>query len=66
MAPLSDGERRRQRARNGQNRAMEGRKCPKCGRGNALTKDRWTDSNGRVGWIGKHCRYCDYARGSWL
>jgi hypothetical protein len=74
MAPLSDGERRRLRARNGQKKAMEGRRCPLCKRGNALTKDRFTDHNGRVGWMGKHCvgwmgkhcRYCNYARGSWL
>lgn len=66
MAPLSDGERRRESARRGQKRAMEGRKCPRCGRGNALTKDVWRDSNGRIGWMGRHCRYCDYARGDWV
>lgn len=60
MATLSDGERRRQQARKGQKRAMEGRRCPKCGRGNALTRDR------AEGWVGRHCRYCDYVTGMWI
>lgn len=61
MATLSKREKRRQSAQLGQKRANEGRRCPKCGRGNALTKDDRGD-----GWIGKHCRYCDYARGAWV
>ena len=60
MAPLSREERRREGQRKGQKAAMAGRRCPKCGRGNAL---RRTDS---PGWIGKSCRYCDYDRGQWL
>lgn len=59
MATLSDGEKRRQRARNGQRRAMEGRKCPQCGRGNALSKVTSADGI----WRGKRCRYCNYERG---
>lgn len=66
MAPLSEQERRRRSAQLGHKRAMEHRKCPKCGRGNALTKDVWKDETGRVGWIGKHCRYCDYGHGDWV
>lgn len=54
-------DRRKAQARKGQKRAMEHRKCPKCGRGNALTKD-----NNGDGWIGRHCRYCDYATGAWV
>jgi hypothetical protein len=59
MATLSDGEKRKQRARNGQRRAMEGRKCPECKRGNALSKFVSPDG----GWMGKRCRYCTYERG---
>lgn len=53
-------DKRRAQARKGQKRAMEHRKCPKCGRGNALTRDK------TPGWIGRHCRYCDYATGNWI
>ena len=65
MAPLSKREKRRRSAQLGQRRAMAGRQCPQCGRGNALTRDRW-EHEGRVAWLGRHCRYCDYARGDWL
>jgi hypothetical protein len=65
MATLSDGERRREQARRGQRRAVARRKCPKCGRGNALSKDRWYH-DGVLAWSGRHCRYCDYASGAWL
>lgn len=61
MARWSDTERRREQARKGQKRANERRWCPKCGRGNALTRDDRGD-----GWVGKHCRYCDYATGQWV
>lgn len=65
MATLSDGERRRRRARAGQARAMEGRRCPQCRRGNALTKTASADGSWR-GRRGRRCRYCGYERGSWL
>jgi ribosomal protein L37AE/L43A len=61
MATLSKDEKRREAARDGQKKAMRLRVCPKCRRGNALTRDDHGD-----GWIGKHCRYCDYATGRWL
>lgn len=60
MANLSRDEKRTEAARKGQRNAMKGRKCPKCGRGNALKR---TDS---PGWVGKCCRYCDYGTGQWL
>lgn len=61
MAVLSKDEAKRERARRGQKKAMSRRKCPKCSRGNALSVDDRGD-----GWIGKHCRYCDYETGQWL
>lgn len=61
MATLSKQEKRRQSAQLGQKRAMAGRRCPKCGRGNATTKE-----NNGDGWIGRRCRYCDYATGGWV
>jgi hypothetical protein len=54
MATLSKKEARTEAARKGQKRAMEGRRCPACGRGNALSRveTEWA--------IGKRCRYCTY------
>ena len=49
-----------EKAKRGQRRAMSGRTCPSCKRGNAL---RRTDS---PGWVGKACRYCDYGTGRWV
>lgn len=65
MATLSDGERRRQQAQKGQKKALQGRRCPQCGRGNALSRDSYRQ-DGVIVWLGRHCRYCDYARGDWL
>lgn len=62
MATLSDGEKRRRRARAGQRRALAGRKCPQCQRGNALAKFVHPDG----GWGGRRCRYCKYERGGFL
>lgn len=56
MATLSRDEARTAAARKGQARAMEHRKCPECGRGNALTKVSQPDLWGRK------CRYCTYER----
>lgn len=54
MATLSKDEARSQRARNGQRKAMEGRKCKACGRGNALARHQ--DDMGTF----TTCRYCGY------
>lgn len=54
MATLSKQEQRRESARKGQRRAMEGRKCKACGRGNALTRHQ--DAMGTF----HTCRYCGY------
>jgi hypothetical protein len=65
MAVLSRQEKRREQARRGQAKAIAHRRCPRCGRGNAITRDRW-ENDGVVAWIGRHCRYCDYASGGWV
>lgn len=64
--PQVDPDWRKKMHQRGQKRAIARRKCPKCGRGNALTRDVWADQNGRIGWLGKHCRYCDYETGNWV
>jgi Zn ribbon nucleic-acid-binding protein len=56
MATLSKQEARTEAARKGQKRAMEGRKCPGCDRGNTLKqiKTDWA--------LGKRCRYCGWEK----
>lgn len=56
MATLSRKEARTAAAQRGQRRAMEGRTCPDCGRGNATTKIR------QPGLTGRKCRYCGWER----
>jgi hypothetical protein len=47
---------RKEAARRGQAKAMKGRRCPKCGRGNALTRANAGPE------VSANCRYCDYVR----
>ena len=58
MAVLSRNEQKTASARRGQQRAMEKRKCPECGRGNALSR-----AANKFGpeYAGRFCRYCDYS-----
>ena len=48
------------RARKGQRRAVAVRKCPKCLRGNALSRVGCADA--MPGEVTVYCRFCNYAR----
>lgn len=58
MGTLSKDEKRHESQRKGQKRAMEGRTCPVCKRGNALSTHRDQLATTR------YCRYCGYERTS--
>ena len=62
MGAGSDGtDRKTVAARRGQKAAMKVRVCPKCQRGNALSR-ALCDANPRPGEVTVYCRFCDYVR----